>query len=157
MEAIILLGHGSRAAGAARDMERVAEALKRTLGVSLVAPAHMSLAKPGLEEVFAQVLAAGATRVLVMPYFLHLGMHMRADIPRMLQELCAAHPRVQVVLGKHLGFDEALVGLVAKRIRESRDLPDVRTVKVADEPGGGAHRHGSSHSRTGALRSERRP
>jgi sirohydrochlorin ferrochelatase len=157
VEAIILLGHGSRAPGAARDMEQIAEALKRTADVRLVCSAHMSLAEPGLQEVFAQVVAAGATRVVVMPYFLHLGMHMRADIPRMLQELCAAHPGVEVVLGKHLGFDEALVGLVAKRVRESRDLPDVRTIEVADEPGDAADGHDASRSPKSAVRSERQP
>ena len=44
----------------------------------------------------------------------------------MLIEKARQYPNVTVVFGKHLGYDDALVDLVKKRIDESGELPDVR-------------------------------
>jgi sirohydrochlorin ferrochelatase len=64
--------------------------------------------------------------VLVIPYFLHFGAHLRRDIPKLMLENLKKYPEINLVLGKHLGFDEALVDLVAKRIKESEGVDDIR-------------------------------
>lgn len=133
MEAIILLGHGSRAPGAVDDMERIAAGLKRRKAAPFVEVAHMSMCPPGIAEVFQHAVSAGATRVLVLPYFLHLGVHLQADIPRILQEIRQPYPGVEVVLGKHLGFDERLADILAARVKESEALPDIGTIAIPEE------------------------
>ncbi len=70
----------------------------------------------------------GATAVLVLPYFLHRGVHMLIDVPRMMREKAKKFPDVKVVLGTNLGFDEAIVDIVLKRIHESENLSDVREI-----------------------------
>jgi sirohydrochlorin ferrochelatase len=126
MQAIILLGHGSRAPDASTDMLRVAAGLKKTYHHTIVEVCHMSQLGPHFPETFDKCVQQGATEVLVLPYFLHLGRHLRADIPRLLREKAKECPQVRVVLGKNLGFDPLLVDLMEKRIGESRGLPDVR-------------------------------
>jgi len=64
--------------------------------------------------------------VIVLPYFLHFGVHLREDIPQMIRKAALRSPQVRLVLGRHLGYDDALVALVAKRIGESESLCDVR-------------------------------
>ena len=78
------------------------------------------------DEAFERCIRQGATQVTVIPYFLHFGVHLRQDIPEMLREAAAKHPEVKVVLGRHLGYDDAFVSLLKKRIKESRELCDVR-------------------------------
>jgi hypothetical protein len=63
---------------------------------------------------------------MVIPYFLHDGLHLVLDIPEMMQELACDYPHVKVVLGKNLGFDEVLVDLVERRIMDSEECGDVR-------------------------------
>jgi len=128
--AIILLGHGSRVPDASRDMERVATGLKTKYRHAMVEICHMSQLGPHFPETFDKCVRQGATEVLVLPYFLHLGQHLRADIPRILREEAAKFPHVKLVLGKNLGFDPVLVDLMEQRISESLGLPDVRELGV---------------------------
>lgn len=125
-EAIILLGHGSRVPGAGEGMELVAQGMRQKMGAAIIEICYMSKLGPHFPEAFEACVARGAKKVVVMPYFLHSGLHMREDIPEILREKAQEHPDVEVILGRNLGFDECLVDLVIKRLGESRDLPDIR-------------------------------
>jgi sirohydrochlorin ferrochelatase len=129
-KAIILLGHGSRVPEAGKHMEKVADGLKRRYGYHMVEVCYMSRLGPHFPEIFEKCVAAGAVDVMVIPYFLHDGLHLVLDIPEMMQELAAQHPGVKLVLGKNLGFDDTLVDLVEKRIEDSKDCCDVRNIEL---------------------------
>ena len=128
VEAVIILGHGSRVPEAGRDMEKVADRLREKYGYPLVEVCSMSNLGPHLPEIFAKCVKLGAGAVLVVPYFLHSGMHMLRDIPEMLREEAAKHPGVSVRMGRGFGFDELLVDLLRARIEETRRSGDVREV-----------------------------
>jgi len=128
--AVILIGHGSRAAGADDDMEKIAAGLREKLG-GIVATCRMSGRGILFAEAFDQCVRQGVKNVIALPYFLHFGIHLREDIPEILRENGRKHPDVRLVLGKHLGYDDALVTLVAKRIGESEGLCDVRELARA--------------------------
>ncbi len=125
-EAIILLSHGSRVPGAGRDMEEVAKRIKEKYGYQMVEVCFMSRLGPHFPEVFEKCIRLGATRVIVIPYFLHLGLHLLLDIPKMLQKEVQKFPQVNLIFGKSFGFDESLVDLLQRRIEESREICDVR-------------------------------
>ena len=130
LPAVILLGHGSRVEKAGGDMERVAAILKDRHGFPMVEHCFMSRLPPHFPETLAGLVARGATRVLVIPYFLHTGLHIRLDIPEMMQREAARHPGLRLQLGGNLGYDDILVDLVRKRIEESCDVADVRDVPL---------------------------
>lgn len=146
--AVIILGHGSRATGAADDMEKVATRLKERLNYEIIETCQMSGAGTLFPEVFDTCIGRGASFILVLPYFLHRGVHILLDVPRMMREKAAEFPGVKVVLGKNLGFDEAIVNIVMKRIRESEDLAEIRNTTsdtrepecVSPEDGSGGNR-----------------
>lgn len=125
-KAIIILGHGSRVPDAGKHMEKVAAGLKDKYGYGIVEVCYMSRLGPHFPEIFEKCLDQGATDVMVIPYFLHDGLHLVLDIPEMLQEVAARFPAVKLVLGENLGFDESLVDLVDRRIAASANLGDVR-------------------------------
>jgi sirohydrochlorin ferrochelatase len=125
MRAVILIGHGSRAEGADDDMERIAEGVRAKIG-GMVETCRMSGRGIPFDKVFERCVDQGAREVIVLPYFLHFGIHLREDIPEILRKAADRHPDVRLVLGKHLGYNDALVTLVAKRIGESEGLCDVR-------------------------------
>lgn len=127
-EAVILLGHGSRVPDASRDMQRVAERLKEKYGHDLVEVCFMSRLGPHLPETLEKCVNKGATSVVVVPYFLHEGLHIVLDIPEMLQEEVRRYPQLKLRFGPGFGFDELLVDLVEKRIGETRGRCDVRQV-----------------------------
>jgi len=128
--AVILMGHGSRVPDAGKGMEKVASRL-RELGVSdIVETCYMERLGPHFPQVFQKCIKLGVAEVILIPYFLHLGLHIRTDIPAMMKSEARKYPHVKVVFGKNLGFDELLVDLVIKRIGESRPLDDVRKIEL---------------------------
>jgi len=124
--AVILIGHGSRVAGAGESMERVAESVRLRLPGTMVETCAMSMLGPHLPETLRKCVAAGARKVIVLPYFLYMGVHLREDIPKIMREEGQAYPGVELILGKNLGFDASLVDLVIRRLAESRGLEDIR-------------------------------
>lgn len=129
-KAIILLGHGSRVPDAGRHMEKVAQALQAKYGYKIVEVCYMSRLGPHFPEAFERCVRLGGTDIVVIPYFLHDGLHLVLDIPEMMQQVASRYPHVRLVLGRNLGFDEALVDLVEKRIEDSRDFCDVRDLDL---------------------------
>jgi len=129
-EAIILMGHGSRAPEAGMDMEAVAGRLREKFGYSRVEICFMSGLGPHLPEVLEKCVKSNFIRILVIPYFLHMGVHLLKDIPEMMQEEVKKFPHIKLILGKSIGFDEGIVNLIGRRINESKDLCDVRDLEI---------------------------
>ncbi|MHB8767195.1 MAG: precorrin-8X methylmutase [Deferrisomatales bacterium] len=114
--AVIVVGHGTRDADAnAAFEELVAAAATRLPGVA-VAPAHLSMAEPGVEARAAELVAGGARRLVLLPYFLLGSSHVRDDLPRQAGALRAAHPGVEVEVLPCLQGDPALEDLVVDRV-----------------------------------------
>jgi sirohydrochlorin ferrochelatase len=129
-EAVIMMGHGSRVPGAGEDMERVARRLKERRAEITIETCYMSELGPHFPEILEKCVREGADRVIVMPYFLHLGVHLREDIPAMMAAEAKKYPGLTLILGRHLGFDESLADLVGRRLDESRTLDDIRGIKA---------------------------
>ena len=129
-DAVILLGHGSRVPEAGKSMEKVAAGLKRKYGYAIVEVCYLSRLGPHFPEIFEKCVKQGADCVVIIPYFLHEGLHIVLDIPSMIQKTAARFTDVRVVLGKNLGFDDVLVDLVEKRIADSKQTCDVREMTL---------------------------
>ena len=124
------MGHGSRVPDAGKGMEQVAARL-RELGVAdIVDTCYMERLGARFRKVFEKCIKLGAQEIILIPYFLHLGLHTRTDIPSMMKLEAVKYPNVKLVFGKNLGFDELLVDLVIKRIGESRPLDDVKNLEL---------------------------
>lgn len=91
-------------------------------GRPVVFPAHMEIATPSIADAVASCVAAGATRVVIAPYFLSQGRHIAEDVPALAAEAAAAHAGALpggVVVSRALGGDEMLARLLEARVAES--------------------------------------
>jgi sirohydrochlorin ferrochelatase len=119
---IILVDHGSRRAEANAALEEVAHMLRTITGEALVvATAHMEIAVPTLRDACERCYAEGARELVVVPYFLSEGRHVREDIPRMAENAARGLEGVRVVVSPPLGPDEALARLVLRRFEQALD------------------------------------
>jgi sirohydrochlorin cobaltochelatase len=58
-------------------------------------------------------------RIVALPYFLQLGRHVAEDLPALIAQAEQRHPHAALVLARHLGYDRALVDVVADRVAEA--------------------------------------
>jgi sirohydrochlorin ferrochelatase len=73
-------------------------------------------AAPRLDEAVRKLAAAGAEEILVLPYFLTLGIHLQRDLPRLVEDLSRAngvHIRVAEPLDGHPELSRILVDRAA--------------------------------------------
>jgi len=87
---IVVFGHGSSVASANDAVRTIAAEAARYGAWDLFETAFLEHA-PKLDEAVAKLAAAGADRILVLPYFLTLGIHLQRDLPRLVEDLSRKH------------------------------------------------------------------
>ena len=116
--AIIVLGHGSRAAEATAQFLQVVDLLKGMRPDALILPAFMELAEPSLQDAVAQAVGQGATEIVIAAYFLYDGNHIKLDIPEMIAEMTAQYPGVSMRLTRPIGPDPRIADILNTRVEE---------------------------------------
>ena len=116
--AVLLIAHGSRHPSANDDLHALAARLLAAGEYPIVEACFLELAEPDIPTGGDRCVARGATRVLMIPYFLSAGVHLRRDLTAAREELSRRHPHVEFRLGSPLGPHPLLDSLVAARIRE---------------------------------------
>lgn len=105
MKTLLLVAHGSRREESNREIRDLAAALQREAAGTFdsVACAFLELAAPSIPEGIETCIAAGATEVVVLPYFLAAGNHVAHDIPALVDEKRRRHPQVGISLAPYVG------------------------------------------------------
>jgi sirohydrochlorin ferrochelatase len=114
---IVIFAHGSSVRSANDAVRKVAEAAARTGNLGDVEVAFLE-AEPSLDEAVARLAGRGVRRILVVPYFLTLGIHLQRDLPTMLDRIAQAHENVEVRSTAPLDEHPALVQILLDRIEE---------------------------------------
>jgi sirohydrochlorin ferrochelatase len=131
--AVLLIAHGSRQQSANDDLHELARRLTAQGIYPIVEACFLELSNPDISTGGDKCVLRGANRVLMIPYFLSAGVHLRRDLTRARDELCRLHPAVDFRLGAPLGPHPLLDELVAERIREldPRDLSNALTFRAS--------------------------
>ena len=117
---IIVFAHGSRIESANQAVREVAAGMLRPRGpYELVQAAFLELGQPDLQTAVANMAAAGLRRIVVIPYFLTLGLHLERDLPRLAREAAARFPDIDLVLTPPLDGHPALLQVLIDRAREA--------------------------------------
>lgn len=117
--ALLLIAHGSREEEANADLAHVVQALRRRGRFDLVEATYLELAEPSIEQGAAECAARGARRVVLLPYFLSAGVHVRRDLTEIRGRLAARFPEVEFRLGEPLGRHPLLLEVVAERAAQA--------------------------------------
>lgn len=114
-DSLMLVDHGSRVASANACLDTVVAQLRAGERWHCVAAAHMELARPTIAEAYGECAAAGATRIVVVPYFLFPGRHVREDIPRLLREAASEFPGTDWLMADPLGLHPGMTAIVEEQ------------------------------------------
>src|SRR5947207_2735234 len=117
--ALLLIAHGSSQPEANADLHHVAAEMRARAQFAMVEASFLELAQPGIEQAGAACVAQGAERVVLLPYFLSAGIHVRRDLAEMRQRLATRFPSVDFCLAEPLGKHPNLLEIVTQRAREA--------------------------------------
>jgi len=116
---LIIVDHGSRRDESNRMLEELAGLFARRFSerYAIVEPAHMELAEPSIATAYGRCVVRGATRVIVVPFFLGPGKHWTSDIPQLTAAAAQQHPGTLHHVTPTLGIDDLILDLLDKRAR----------------------------------------
>jgi sirohydrochlorin ferrochelatase len=112
---IIIFAHGSRIEPANEAVRSVAADFARAGGYSHVEAAFLELGTPSLEEAAAGMAAQGIQRIVVIPYFLTLGMHLERDLPRLVEDISNNNSGLEITVTAPLDGHPGLVEILKAR------------------------------------------
>jgi len=119
--AVLLMAHGSRIPDANDAVRDIAAMVKEMTTIDIVEVSFREQHLPNIQQGIDACVEAGAARIILMPYFLYMGAHVREDLPGEMAEAKQRYPRVEFVMGGHLGAHRKLAEIVAERIAEAME------------------------------------
>lgn len=119
MTAIVVFAHGSSVEAANEGVRAMATEMAQRGNFPVVQTAFLELGQPDLREAVRQVRAKGATRVIVVPFFLTLGIHLRRDLPAIVDNLRSIYSDLDIEITSPLEGHPALVDVMIGRAQEA--------------------------------------
>jgi sirohydrochlorin cobaltochelatase len=113
---VLICGHGSRDDEAVREFELLAAALRPRFPDYDFATGYLEFARPNIRDGLAALVARGARRIYAVPGMLFAASHVKNDLPWEMNSFTAAHPGIDVRLGRDLAIDAKLINAAADRI-----------------------------------------
>lgn len=118
--AVVVVGRGTTDPDANGDLAKIARMLWEGRPWRLIEPAFISLARPSVPEALDRCRLLGASRIVVIPYFLFTGV-LERRIRAQTRAWADAHPEIDVVDADYLGPDARVAELLFARADEADD------------------------------------
>ncbi|MDP1510371.1 sirohydrochlorin chelatase [Paenibacillus ottowii] len=119
MDAILLVGHGSRDPEGNQELLEFAQAVADRAPGTYVETCFLELARPSIGEGVQACVEKGATRVVLIPIILFAAVHAKIDIPMAIDRAKAKYPQVEFVYGRPIGVHEKIVSILLDRLKET--------------------------------------
>jgi sirohydrochlorin ferrochelatase len=116
---VVFFAHGSTVESANAAVREVSKKAAESGGMELYEAAFLECAEPDLASAVEKLVARGATDVLVVPYFLTLGIHLQRDLPRMVRDVEQRHPQLKIAVTPPLDGHPALAEILIERARDA--------------------------------------
>jgi sirohydrochlorin cobaltochelatase len=121
-EHLLLVGHGSRSTAGQEEMRRLTNLVREARPGDDVRLGFLELSEPPASRVIAEMLADGIDELAVVPLMLHAAGHSKSDVPAVVLEARATHPKARIAYARPFGVDAALLHLAHKRLADAGAL-----------------------------------
>ena len=118
MTGVVVFAHGSRIESANQAVRDVAERMANS-GYYAVEPAFLELGVPDLAGAVERLVSRGASRIVVIPYFLTLGTHLHRDLPRLASDVARRYQNVEIEVTAPLDGHPALLQALLDRASQA--------------------------------------
>jgi len=119
MTGYVVFAHGSSVESANEAVRAAARDAAARGGWEKYGAAFLGGGQPELAEAVDRLALEGASRIVVIPYFLTSGLHLERDLPVLIAEIRRAHPRLEIEVTPPLDGHPALIEALVDRGRQS--------------------------------------
>ena len=120
MDAIVLFSHGSVLCGSGVALDAHAQRLRESGIAPIVEVGYLNYSEPAFGDTVARCVLAGATRILVAPYFLVPGYFVDTALPKAVAAAQEQFPALTFAVAKAIGFDEMLADVLITSAQSAR-------------------------------------
>jgi sirohydrochlorin ferrochelatase len=113
---IVIFAHGSRVEAANESVRSAAAELARVGGFLHVEAAFLELGEPDLAGAVEKLSIAGVHKILVVPYFLTLGLHLERDLPALVRDISNQYKNIDISVTPPLDGHPALITILHDRV-----------------------------------------
>ncbi|MCT4640289.1 MAG: CbiX/SirB N-terminal domain-containing protein [Bacteroidales bacterium] len=117
-KSLIILGHGSRSKDAQEEFSFIVDTIKNKVNYKEVAGAYMEISEPSLEDTVEKLYNGGSRDIIILPYFLFTGIHIKEDIPEILEKLQNKFEGIKLTFGTPFGKEELIADILIKKANE---------------------------------------
>jgi sirohydrochlorin ferrochelatase len=119
--AFILFAHGSSVESANEAVRIVAREVARQSDLPIIETAFLEAAKPDLPAAVHGLVEQGFRRIVTIPYFLTLGIHLRRDLPAIVEGLTRMYDGLTLSVTEPLDGHPALTQIVLERAKKATE------------------------------------
>lgn len=123
---IILFAHGSVVEEANQGVHSLASEVRDMRQFHFVCAAFLDCAHPNLGEAIAEAVRAGSSRVIVIPYFLTMGIHLQRDLPNLIEPEREKYPAVAIGVGQSLEGHPRMSSIILERVEQALHAGEAR-------------------------------
>ncbi len=116
--AVILFAHDSAVEEANEGVRALARRIQRAGYCAYVRASFLGPGKPKLGSAIAEAVESDFRQIVVIPYFLTLGIYLRRDLPALVAAEKQKYPNLEIQVGRSLEDHLEMAALVLSRIRE---------------------------------------
>lgn len=128
---IIILSHGSRNLEVQKNFLQMVNRIAKRLPTLPIKPAFFSLATPNLEQAIKDLKSQKIQKIIIYPYFLNTGVHIKHDLPNLISQFKQKFPNISFEITSILGEEPLLEELIFEKI--SLQLWSYNTKKLPQE------------------------
>ena len=121
MKSLLVVAHGSRREESNDEIRTLTRALASRAADDFthIECAFLELAEPSIPDGLRIAITAGATEIVVLPYFLSAGRHVVKDIPAEVEVVRSESPAVSIAIAPYLGAAPALGDVLLEQAQSS--------------------------------------
>ncbi len=121
---LILFSHGSLLCGADSTLYLHADRIRAKQLFPHVEVGFLNYNRPTILESVENLLLAGCTNIIIVPYFLISGRFVTRDLPEALRKVEERHPHITIAIADPIGYDERLADAVSDLTSSAVDSDD---------------------------------
>lgn len=119
MKSVLLIAHGSSKTDQNEVFLQMIDMVRQlSNGQYNIEGAFMSFSNMDISTKLKELIDKGTTEIVIVPYLLFAGSHVKETIPQEVEKFMVGYPNVNVIYKDSLGVDKRLAEIILDRINQ---------------------------------------